>query len=77
MDNQEKFEKVSMALHEALPDDLEGGWEIARIIGMVLLTYKVSSPQEAALICVEAASEYSDWLVEQLEECTCSPEEMH
>ena len=77
MDNQEKFEKVSMALYESLPDELEGAWEIARIIGMVMLTYKVSSPAEASLICVEAASDYSDWLVEQSEECTCPPEEVH
>ena len=57
------YDSLGEELTRILPQELDGGWQIAKIIA------------DASLICVQAASDYSDYLVEQL--CNREEEEIH
>jgi hypothetical protein len=61
----EEFEKVKGEMVAALPSEIEGPWQMSMLIGVIMAAYNVDSPQEASLICVQAASDYCDFLVEQ------------
>ena len=69
------YDSLGEELHKILPQELDGEWQIAKIIEMILVVYNVPAPRDAAMICVQAASDYSDYLVEQL--CNCENEEIH
>ena len=77
MNSHEEFEKVKRSVMEALPSEIEGPWQMSLLIGIVMAAYNVESPQEASLICVQAASDYCDFLMRQDEECTCPDGELH
>ena len=77
MNSPEEFEKVKQSVMGALPSEIEGPWQMSLLIGIVMAAYNVESPQEASLICVQAASDYCDFLVRQDEECTCPDGEIH
>ena len=77
MNSHKEFEKVKQSIMSALPNEIEGPWQMSVIIGIVMAAYSVESPQEASLICVQAASDYCDFLVRQDEECTCPDGELH
>lgn len=77
MNSHEEFEKVKGEMIAALPSEIEGPWQMSMLIGVIMVAYNVDSPQEASMICVQAASEYCDFLVEQSEECTCPDGELH
>ena len=66
------YDSLGEELTRILPQELDGGWQIAKIIEMILVVY---TPADASLICVQAASDYSDYLVEQL--CNREEEEIH
>ena len=69
------YDSLGEELHKVLPQELDGEWQIAKIIEMILVVYNVPAPSDASLICVQAASDYSDYLVEQF--CNCEDEEIH
>ena len=77
MISEKEFEKVKQSVMAALPNEIEGPWQMSLLIGIVMAAYNVESPQEASLICVQAASDYCDFLVRQDEECTCPDGEIH
>jgi hypothetical protein len=63
MNSHEEFEKVKGELVAALPSEIEGPWQMSMLIGIIMAAYNVESPQEASLVCVQAASDYCDFLV--------------
>jgi|TARA_R110000787_G_scaffold36334_12_gene92907 hypothetical protein len=69
------YDSLGEELTRILPQELDGGWQIAKIIEMILVVYSIPTPADASLICVQAASDYSDYLVEQL--CNREEEEIH
>jgi hypothetical protein len=77
MKSHEEFEKVKQSIVSALPSEIEGPWQMSVIMGIIMAAYGVDSPQEASLVCVQAASDYCEFLVKQDEECTCPDGELH